>query len=343
MQLTVNLTAMHPTRAPRDVFDSYPVWLHSPDLAFSSWLQRQSLKSSSKTIYIAMFRKFATWMKAHNLGIEGVGPEHLRRFLDGENITKHHRYRYIRLVERAFDHLGTLGFRGTNPGRRAAQNKIGAGENDPSRFLTAAEIEALVRIVKTRTDESRKDQQGKNETWTEMRDAALVAAMLGGGLKVAQAQNVTVNCMDLPEGWIVLRAGGRDRPHRAKLQPFAREALAAWIAMRRELELPGDLLFPAQRRAIGFKPKKATMRMHATSIYRAALGLMLEAGITGSRSCAQTLRNAYAGQLFDDDAHDDLVTEYLGFFKAVSAQRLRAAHLDWQRDLGKPASSTTPS
>jgi integrase len=336
MQLTVLPFQPQPLPSARDVFDSLEVWLSSPDLAFASWVNRQNLKASTKTVYIAMFRKWVGWLKIHGVRLEHVDQGHLRVFLDGENLDKHHRHRYVRLIERAFNHLAAIGYQGANPGSRAAKNGVGEGHNDPTRFLTRGERDALIALVQERIE---KHRQEKNPAWTEVRDTALVAAMLGGGLRVSQAQAVTVNCIAMPEGWMALRGERRDRPHRARLLPFARDAIAFWLEVRRRQGVPGDLLFPAQRRAAGFHPKRATEKMHSTSVFRRAGLLMAAAGIQGERACAQTLRNTYGALLLEEGLADDLITEYMGFFKLCSAQRMREAHKRWSAETARQAAA----
>lgn len=336
MQLTVSPFHPTPVRPSRDVFDSLEIWFSSPDLAFSSWVNRQNLKASSKTVYIAMFRKWVEWLKARGLRLDHVDQGHLRGFLDEENLTKHHRHRYVRLIERAFNHMAAIGYKGANPGSRAAKNGVGEGHNDPTRFLALGERDALIALVQERIE---KHRQEKEPAWTEVRDTALVAAMLGGGLRVSQAQAVTVNCIDMPEGWVALRGERRDRPHRARLQPFARDAIAYWLEVRKAQGVPGDLLFPAQRRAAGYQPKHATEKMHPTSVFRRAGLLMAAAGIQGERACAQTLRNTYGALLIEAGLDDDLVTEYMGFFKLCSALRMREAHKRWLAESARQAAA----
>lgn len=338
MQLTVSPLHPAPIRPSRDVFDSLEIWLSSPDVAFSSWLNRQNLKTESKNVYIAMFRKWAHWLAQRGLRLDHVDAGHLRSFLDGEGLDKHHRHRYVRLVERAFNHMAAIGYKGMNPGSQAAKRGVGEGKNDPTRFLTVPERNALIALIQERTEKLSQEQDEQN--WTEARDTALVAAMLGGGLRVSQAQALTVNCIDLPEGWVALRGERRDRPHRARLQPFARAAIEAWLALRERLALPGELVFQAQRRAAGFQPKRATEKMSASTVFRRAELLMEAAGIQGDRVCAQTLRNTYGALLIEQGLDDDLVTEYMGFFKLVSALRLREAHKRWSAGTPAPAGAT---
>lgn len=104
-----------------------------------------------------------------------------------------------------------------------------------------------------------------------------------------------------------------------------------WIALRREMNIPGDVLFVA---SVTGKARFAGQPMHSTSIFRRTHAFLEALNIhvgssdpdkPGARVCAQTLRNTYAASLFVDGAPDELVTEYMGLTSILSAQRLRAS------------------
>ncbi len=77
--------------------------------------------------------------------------------------------------------------------------------------------------------------------------------------------------------------------------------------------------------------------LSATSVHCRTQKLLEEAGITGERACAQTLRNTYAGLLIDGGATDEQLIDYLGLQASISAQRLRAS---FARAKASPAGST---
>jgi integrase len=323
----VQLTVRHPPPSHptvRDVLDDYGVWLSTPHLAFTSWINRQPLKNSSKRVYAAMFKKCANWMARKGIGLERWDAEHLADFLRSHDITKHQRYRYVRLVERAFIHLAALGYRGNNPGTRAARTKIGVGLNDPTRFLTDDERAAVIRLIGAGPDESRQEEIG--ESWIEERDRALVAVLIGGGLKVAQVRAVTVNCTDIAEGWIRVHPGGAKSTYRARLLPYAVLAVRRWLEVRERCGITDQHLFPADRAKGTFKPRKATGGMHAASIFRRTQRVLALAGIQGERACAQTLRNTYAAQLIDNGEDDLRLVDWMGLVHELSAMRLRIAY-----------------
>ena len=79
-----------------------------------------------------------------------------------------------------------------------------------------------------------------------------------------------------------------------------------------------SLEIPAQRLS-----KQVTLSV--SSVHRRTQKLLEEAGVTGERACAQTLRNTYAGLLIEGGASDEQLIDYLGLQASISAQRLRAS------------------
>jgi site-specific recombinase XerD len=334
MQLSVRSS----TPPPRlNLFDTLSVWLASPELAYASWLTSRRLKDSSARVYIAMFGRFCQWLTVQGKKLDQLDADDIRRFLDSENPnlppsrkarsnSGRQRQQYIRQLEHVFAHLGTLGHAGINPGREAGYDRVGAGADKPTRFLSGAESQAVIQLIQENLVELRKAEKGK-DAWLEFRDLALIAAMIGGGIKVGQVGTMTLNCIHLQEGTIDLSRPGR--AHRARLLPFAIEALHAWLVVQEERR--GHRLEPAQKvfeasRSSGFGRNSKTIMLSTSSIHRRTQKLLTMAGITGDRACAQTLRNTYAGLLIDGGATDEQLVDYLGLLTTVTAQRLRASY-----------------
>lgn len=331
MQLTVS----HPTQPElpiRDVYDSIDSWLSTPELAYASWLSRRKYRASTKEVYTAMFGKFMGWLRNQGIRLIDCETADIERFFKEQKIIKEHRYRYILMIERVFDHLYDLdAILTNNPGRRAAWEKLNDGNNDPAFFLTQDERRLLkTRIAKMGIDMMSNDEMSSEEQWMTLRDVALVSIMFGGGVKVSEVGLLTVSCIEWPDGWIYIPApAGRRDTHRSRLLPFARDIIAAWQTVRSRLDLPGRALFPAKKNA---KNRIAGKPMHRASVFRRTqetlkgLGIIAQAGEIEGRLCAQTLRNSFAAELFDAGHDDGLVAEYLGMVQMVSVHRLRTAY-----------------
>lgn len=221
--------------------DTLADWLASPVSAYAAWIDPWPLKDSTKAVYRAMFGRFCQWLAVRGKRLDQLdSAREIGLFLDTPNPNlpssrKHRsssgrqRPQYVRLLERVFAHLESLGHRGGNPGQRAGLERIGQGADQPTRFLSWDERVAVARVLEEGLEELRQAQKGV-EAWIAYRDLALVGAMAGGGLKVGHLQRLSLNCISLAERQFDL--GTARRPHRARLLAFAVEPVAAWLSVR---------------------------------------------------------------------------------------------------------------
>lgn len=333
---------------PSSLLDSLSTWLDSPKLAYSFWIDSQGLEDSSKVVYIAMFGRFCQWLESKGLRLDRCDDKDIKDFLDTENPNlpssrqnrqnkSRQKQQYVRMLERVYAHLGSLGMTGINPGRQACLKKIGGGKDQPARFLSEHERQALIALVETRIDEYRKDET-RLERWVEIRDLALIGATIGAGMKPQHLQGMTLNCIRLSEG--VIDNSRPSHSHRATLMPFAREALALWIEVLAELtdetlSMKGRAggtteqwrksrtVFIADRSGFGFGRFATSQRMHPSTIFRRIQAFLNLAGITGNRVGAQTLRNTYVALLIEGGASNSELVTCLGLATEDSAKRLR--------------------
>lgn len=299
-----------------DLFtQNYQAWQTNPQLAFESWLAAQDFRKSSANVYASMWAKFLGYLAYHEIKLARLDSPHIADFLDANGLLKQHRARYIRLIERVFLHLNTLRSPSTNPGSQAAQRQMGVGDNDPTAFFSTVERTRLSAFLTTPSD--------SDAPWKVVRDHALTALAIGAGIKVGDLCRLTVNCIDLDDGWITLPGTGPSRPHRAQVLPFAQDVTRRWLARRRDIGAQGSAVFPSD--LLG-------RHLHPATVFRRILHVLDDAGLRqgrAARASPQTLRNSYAAELFDAGHTNALVTEYLGLHAVLSARRLRAAYEDW--------------
>lgn len=349
---SVQLSVKHPapdTPQPASLLDSLSLWLDTPELAYSFWIHSQeAFEDSSRVVYCSMFGRFCQWLRSEGIRLDHCSEKDIKKFLATENpnlpLTRQNRenkgrqkQQYVRMLERVYVHLGTLGFTGQNPGRKAAYERAGAGSDKPSRFLRPAERDAVIGLVESKIDEIRKDEK-KLDRWMEVRDLALIGATIGGGMKAQHLKSLTLNCTKLDEG--VIDVSTSAVPHRASLLPFALNALALWIevleALTSEtLSMKGRVggtseqwrksqtVFIADRSINGFGLYATTQRMHPSTIFRRIKKFLTEAGISGERASAQTLRNTYAALLIESGATNEELVTCLGLATDLTAQRIR--------------------
>ncbi len=159
--------------------------------------------------------------------------------------------------------------------------------------------------------------------WLERRDRALAELLYGAGLRVGELCGADVRDLDLHRGEIrVLGKGGKERV--VPLPAAAREALEAWLALRRGPGLLAEPLFTARgprsghARRLGVRDARRVLRRRARAV-----------GIA-DRVHPHRLRHSYATHLLDMGADLREIQELLGHaslsttqrYTAVSAERL---------------------
>lgn len=304
------------------LFDGATSWTNTPLEALAAWLLsptfvvtkqgvEQPLRDSSAQVYRFMGGKFIREVILAHLEEDGeparpgktwaqVSSGDIQAFLVGNDLKRGIRNRYVRLLERLYDHLATKGLVDHNPARGLAikvPSKSNASHEN-TMWLNESQQDA---VVKTLPD---------GEAWKAQRNRALIATVLGGGLKVSEVIELRVQALGAkqPDGslYIEIQVVGAGRRHRAKMAPWAAGILVGWIAARAEFGLLGDLLFPA-------KPIGGTL--HKATVYRQCAAVLSDAGIDPEiikRRGARTLRNTYAMRELSEGQPLELVGEYLG-------------------------------
>lgn len=291
-------------------------WENDPKGSFQHWAAEKHFGESTARVYGYMWAKFSKWREERKLGLADVRSMHLQQFLNDAGLEKHHRYRYVRLIERVYAALARLMPGLENPGSKAAKENVGRGVNDLGAFLTTAQRDRLIGSLTVEKEEEKK--KGKANAWRALRDRAITAVILGGGVKGGEVRGMSVSCVSVDGEWLEIRHG--KRLHRTRLRPFAVDLLARWVAYREAAGTEGTLLFPSTVQA-----KAKSQMMDKATLYRIAKRQLDAAGVSlPAREAPQTLRNTFAAMLFDAGESDGLVTEYLGLQETASAGRLRS-------------------
>ncbi len=331
-------TNMRADGPPPALFDAdLAAWRAQPERAFDGWLASHGFRHGTAVVYRAMWGKLLRWS-----GERGVAPlawsaEQIGAFLDEQDLHKHHRYRYARLIERVFHHLSQLQDGLHNPASQAVRAHLAEGENDPTAFLLPAERDIVIaRVLAPAPPRANDGQDGKDAgmpsptQWKRARDTALVAVLLGAGLKVGEARDLRAQSIAPDARALRLVRADNGRAYEAPVFAFARAALLAWLAVRAAADTLGELVFPAT---------PAGRPLHAASLYRRVEILLDEAGVLAGRSeraSPQTLRNTCCALHFEAGASPAEVAQRLGMRDLESGWRLRAAFEAWQARSGQP-------
>ena len=310
-------------------------WQKSPILAFDTWLVQQGFVQSSAEVYRAQWSNFTAWLTSQKIPLSSATQQNIEHFLLTLEIKQDQRQRYLRLIERVLGHVHRTSFGTENPATSVAQHPTqdwtAIAANEPTGFLDPKEYHHLVTQLCLELPPT----LSAVGQWRELRDRTIVGLFAGAGLKMAELQALTVSCIFLSEGWILIESLDSRFSHRTKMQPFARHLIERWLNLRQRSGTVGALVFPATR---------AGRPMHKATVLRATADQIKQTGIAAQRvdrASPQTMRNSFAAALFETGQSTELVAEWMGFGQLLSAQRLRGAWEVW-KERRRFASSIQP-
>lgn len=270
-------------------------WDQDPATAFTQFLSSAAFAQTAKRaappvstasaqIYQFMFGRVVKWMRAHGLKFSSLQPGDLVEFLSsrdarGRPLQSKIIYRYLRLLERCYEHLE----RSPNP---ASDAIVILGANRPARdremvALSPVQGDQIIAAKPAGT------------SWKRQRDRTMQLVMLCAGLRVAEAIGLLMKeIATVPEvdGTLRIRLTptGKQptsRAHETFLQQAAVEEVLAWLETRQRLKFPGDLVFPAD---------EAGNRLHKSTVYRQSRSTLKEAEVAMSHVGGRTMRNGFA-------------------------------------------------
>lgn len=290
-----------------DPLAAFSAWLSMPDFVITKAGTTQPLRENSAKVYRFMGSKFirevvlpATTGEQADHCWRSISAENIAQFLDKNNLKRGIRNRYVRLLERLFDHLTALRLTAGNPARGLAIKAPTASNqnHDRTMWLTNVQQDAVLAALPDGTG------------WKAQRNKALIATVLGGGVKVSEVIELTVDAIGArqEDGGLCIEVWprGAGRRHRTKVSPTAAGILTAWISARDAFGVSGQTLFPA---------KLIGGHLHPATVYRKVAQVLSDAGIdpgTIKRRGARTLRNSFAVRELSDGQPLELVGEYLG-------------------------------
>lgn len=327
-----------------DIFDREDVWLTRPLDAFGAFVKSEEfvelgryaatrreagkpvrpIKAASAEIYLHMFSNYLRWLERRRLRLHEVSATDLMAFLDASHGDEHNRVRklkslirvrYLRLLERVYAHLKVV----PNPARHAAFDVYrtpAAGRDKPKSFLTEAEQIAFLEQLPAAPPLDVAKLSAPS--WKKRRDRAMLAMMLGAGLRMSEVLALRVDQLESRDrdGSIPVKipdyAAGGDG-HKTVLRPFAVKHVLDWIAERKLHVIPSKLLFPASL--------KDGELLHKATVYRHVKATLERAGIEVDRMGGRTLRNSFAVRELESGAPVELVKQYMGHHELRSTEK----------------------
>jgi integrase/recombinase XerD len=268
------------------------------------------LRASTCAVLCQMFGKIDSWLTLNRKMLLELTSADILTFLDAKvakrpgkgetDMTSSIRMRYIRLLERIYNHLGIA----KNPAAKAALTLSGnvlpgaAGLDKPTIILSRSEEQAFTAALSRLPIDA-------EQSWTHRRNQAMLAIMLGAGLKVSEVMGLYRENIGKPEkngsiriSVVPAAASGTSLEHDVDLEPPYAQYLTQWLEERPRLLQAGPLLFPATE--LGQRISNATL-------YRQVKAAFERAGLDSLHQGGRTLRNTFAvRQLANGASLEDL-------------------------------------
>ncbi len=293
------------------------LWLSDPARAYANWQTREAAGADRRPFsqqsiiqHRAMFDRFHRHLVGHGATLASFGPDHIAAFwLDphATTYTPATRMRYLKLLDRLCRHLVDAGVRKTNP----ASELVLAGrwpQGDPEPlFLSEAVDACLQKFVRPK----------RNDDLVQLRCRAIVALFLGTGITAREGRMARTGDLHPDASPPYLHVTGK-RPKAARtvhLASFAVAPLAAWLAVRPELPVAGDLLFALTTTGTPITD------MSLGKIVRTAFDAI---GLEADDMSPRILRNTYCRRALLQGISPDAVTLRLGLSSNRTVHRMLA-------------------
>jgi integrase/recombinase XerD len=324
-----------------DFFDTVDAWSSDPLVAFTTFVKSDDflllsrrvvileddgkslrpMRKSAITVYVAMFAKYLRWLDG--LDFRTVSAAEIIEFLDhrevfnGKDIHRPSsliRLRYLRLLERVYQHLEIT----PNPASYAIRVLSGQQAIGKDAAKVALTVEQQDRFMLELPFASQYKGSGDVQDWKRRRDRAMQSLMLGAGLTVAEVIGLyieNIGTVDITGSVPVTvspgSVDGTGRWHQTQLRPFAVKEVMDWVAERKSMEYSGKLLFPASLMHTG--------PLNKATVYRQVNATFKRAGLEIPRKGGRTLRNSFAArELSNNGSSIELVGEFLGLRRIKS-------------------------
>ncbi|KFI07647.1 tyrosine-type recombinase/integrase [Massilia sp. BSC265] len=314
---------------PTKAFDAFVVSLDFAETAkrLPADGKLKTVSKQSVAIYAYMFRSFCNWMTEQGKTFSTIDQADIKRFINradehGQVINSKIAYRYLRLLERCYQHLGA----DPNPARQAilATGPAEFKRDDPGRALSEDQLRRFFDALPSAPVRLRRTTPF--DGWKRRRDRAMQLVMALAGLRVSEAIGLLLTEVgqqaDL-DGAIELtitpsQKHDTSHEHVTLLPREGAVELQAWLKERAEMGIPGDFVFPANTEGRRMIKKTVYMQVRAT---------FERAGIDPSRAGGRTLRNTFAHRKLAEGAAPSELKDTLGLALERSAADYKFARV----------------
>ncbi|MEW6023169.1 MAG: site-specific integrase [Pseudomonadota bacterium] len=277
------------------------------------------LSAESAKIYLFMFQNVASWFAEQGLAFSRVTQFDLLRFIarsvKGKRVLNSKiAYRYLRLLERCYEHLGVT----PNPAQTAilGVDRAHMTKDEAGRTLSDEQLARFFAALPA--DSPRKRRNTPFDGWKRRRDRAMQVVIALAGLRVSEAVGLLMSEVGSQpdiDGAIVLTITPDEKhdtshEHTVTLPREGVDELLPWLREREAMGIPGEFVFPANLTGARLTRKTVYVQMRAT---------FERAGMALSRSGGRTLRNTFAKQQLDRGTQPDELKDVLGLALERSA------------------------
>lgn len=285
---------------------AFEQFLNSPAFTQTSRRAAPPLSTASAEVYGFMFGRFAKWLRERGHTFSKLQPADLLEFLatrDARGRPLHSKiaYRYMRLLERCYEHLAVQ----PNPAS-AAIAMMAADRPARDREMVALSPAQAEQLVASKPELT---------SWKRQRDRAMQLVMLCAGLRVAEAIGLLASEVAAgaeEDGTLRIRLTPTAKqptswPRETFLQAHAVDEVLDWLETRRRLGIPGGLAFPADDDG---------RALHKSTVYRQARSALSDAGVRMSHAGGRTLRNGFAVVELEAGMPEEAMRKRLGLARA---------------------------
>jgi integrase len=296
-------------------------------------------QSSSEDVYRAIWGGFVEWclsqepvVRLLDISVADLGLfVSTRRGLSDRNgdLTARYTWRVLNLVDRVLryaartsdtpENTAAVELMASLPGVKYAN----ASDTALPDYLPADEARALVIFLSH--VRPRSTGPGAAHTWQDLRNRAAVGLQLGAGLTPGDVRALTLTCVVVDGGrlkgvpWkLSVPADGNTPERETPVAQWAGQLLRYWLAVRAELEIPGDWLFPSTKTG---KPWGKVAQ------YNAAQQVLEDAGIDVAEGGSFRLRHTFALRQLRRGKPAKDVARWMGIAKVEHMDRyMRVLH-----------------
>ncbi|WP_170381381.1 tyrosine recombinase [Ruegeria atlantica] len=274
------------------------------DLWISTFLQAQAaeLGAANNTLlaYGRDLKDFADWLERRKVGFDDADRDRIERYLidcDAQGLAQSTRARRLSAIKQIYRFAFEEGWRETNP---AIQIKGPGRQKRLPKTLDVPEVDRLLQAAR---------QTGRTKA-DRVRNTCLMEVLYATGMRVTELVSLPVSsARGDPRMLLVLGKGGKERM--VPLSPPAREALAAWLAVRDDAE-EQLVANGGQRSKFLFPSRGKSGHLTRHMFFQLVKELAVQGGVSPEKVTPHTLRHAFATHLLANGADLRSIQTLLG-------------------------------